>query len=120
MDVEEINKINLGKMIVRYVGHEGAEDKPRLRPLLQACIDFLQTEAEEVWKNASISIYDVEDNMYTITSGIKKHQFICWMKDGEPFITGTKSDLEHSKLKQSCKPSTDHSKKNPDSRCLIS
>lgn len=86
MCVEEINKRNLGKMIVRYIGHEGVDTNPGLRRLLHACIDFLRTETEWFWKNASITIYDEDDNMYRIISGTNKHQFICRMKDGEPFI----------------------------------
>uniref|UniRef100_A0A8W8NP47 Uncharacterized protein n=1 Tax=Magallana gigas TaxID=29159 RepID=A0A8W8NP47_MAGGI len=99
MDVEEINKRNLGKMIVRYVGHEGVDEKPGLRRLLQACIDLLQTEAEGYWKNASITIYDEDDNMYIIASGTRKHQFICCMQNGEPSITKTKSVSMHKKPK---------------------
>lgn len=99
MEVEEINKRNLGKMIVRYVGHEGVDEKPGLRRLLQACIDLLQTEAEGYWKNASITIYDEDDNMYIIASGTRKHQFICCMQNGEPSITKTKSVSMHKKPK---------------------
>lgn len=97
MDVEEINKRNLGKMIVRYIGHEGVDQKRGLRRLLQACIDFLQTEAEGVWKNASITIYDDDDDVYTIASGRRKHQFICSMENGEPCINVIKSVSGHKK-----------------------
>lgn len=124
MDVEEINKRNLGKMIVRYIGHEGVDEKQDLRRLLQACIDFLQTEAEGVWKNASITIYDEDDNVYTIASGTRKHQFICSMENGEPRINVIKSVSEHKKPKIDHKPSTeithDPSKKNHDPGCSIS
>ncbi|XP_062605065.1 uncharacterized protein LOC134266877 isoform X2 [Saccostrea cucullata] len=85
-EVDEINKRNLGKMIIRYVGHEGTEAKPGLRKILQACIDFLQKEAAGVWKNASFTIYDEDDNMYSIASGNKKYRFICGIEDGKPFI----------------------------------
>lgn len=107
MDVEEINKRNLGKMIVRCIGNEGNDEKPGLRRLLQACIDFLQTEAEGFWKNASITIYDEDDNMYKIASGTRKHQFICRMKNGEPFIKEKTSVSEHKKPKPNHKPPTD-------------
>lgn len=99
IEVEEINKRNLGKMIIRHVGHEGVDEKPGLRRLLQACIDFLQTEAEGFWKNASITIYDEDANMYKIASGTRKHQFICRMKTGEPVIKEKKSVSEHKKPK---------------------
>jgi hypothetical protein len=46
----------------------------------------LQTEGVGVWRNASITIYDEDDDMYKIVSGTKKYQFICRMKNGEPFI----------------------------------
>lgn len=81
-------------MIVRYVGHEGLEEKAGLRCLLQACIDFLQTEADEVWKNASITIFDEDLNKYEIASGTKTHQFICRMKNGNPFIKEQKHSRE--------------------------
>lgn len=92
--VKEINKRNLGKMIITYVGHEGLEEKAGLRCLLQACIDFLQTEADEVWKNASITIFDEDFNKYEIASGTKTHQFICRMKNGKPFIQEHKHPKE--------------------------
>lgn len=107
MDVEEINKRNLAKMIVRCIGNEGNDKKPGLRRLLQACIDFLQTEAEGFWKNASITIYDEDDNMYMIASGTRKHQFICRMKNGEPFIMEKTSLSGHKKPKPNHKTATD-------------
>ena len=72
-------------MIVRLIGHEGINEKPDLRRLLQSCIDYLQNETEGVWKNASITIYDGTD-MYAIVSGTGTHEFICSMEDGEPLI----------------------------------
>lgn len=123
LDVEEINKRNLGKMIVRYIGHEGVDEKPGLRRLLQACIDFLQTEAAGFWKNASITIYDEDDNMYKIASGTRKHQFICRMKNGEPFIKEKKSVSEHKKPKPNHKTSTETthqpSQKGQDHSCSV-
>lgn len=94
-------------MIVRYIGHEGVDEKPGLRRLLQACIDFLRTEAEGFWKNASITIYDEDDEMYKIASGTRKHQFICRMKNGDPFIKEKKSSSEHKKSKPYHKPLTE-------------
>ncbi|XP_062597192.1 uncharacterized protein LOC134258662 isoform X1 [Saccostrea cucullata] len=99
IEVDEINKRSLGKMIIRYVGHEGSEEKPGLRRLLQACIDFLQKEGSGVWKNASFTIYDEDDNMYKIASGTRKYQFICRMKNGEPFIKEQMGGHSHKKPK---------------------
>lgn len=81
VDGEEIKKRNFGKMIVRYICH-----KPGLRRLLQARIDFIQTGIKCFWKNASITIYDEDDNMHIIASETRKHQFILRMKNEEPFI----------------------------------
>lgn len=110
-------------MIVRYIGHEGVDEKPGLRRLLQACIDFLQTEAAGFWKNASITIYDEDDNMYKIASGTRKHQFICRMKNGEPFIKEKKSVSEHKKPKPNHKTSTETthqpSQKGQDHSCSV-
>lgn len=49
---------------------------------IHACIDFLQIESEEIWINASITIY----NLYEIARGTIKHQLICRMKIEKPFI----------------------------------
>lgn len=107
-------------MIVRYVGNEGVVEKPGLRRLLQACIEFNQTEAVGFWKNASITIYDEDDNMYKIASGTRKHQFICRMKNGEPFI---KSVLEYRKPKPNHKTSTENThdpfQKGQDHSCSV-
>ena len=81
-----INKRNLGKMIIRLIGHEGVEDKECLRHLLHSCIDFVQKNDGLLWENASITIYDEDDNMYEIASGDRRHKFICRMKNGEPVI----------------------------------
>lgn len=98
-DVVVINKKELGKMIRDYSGNESAEKNEGLRKLLQTCIDFIQTEskAEAFWENASITIYDQEDNMYKITSGTRRHQFICRMKNGEPFIMEKKVVSQYTK-----------------------
>lgn len=109
MTVDDINKRNLGKMIVRYVGHEGMEEKLSLRSLLQYCIDFLQTHSPKFWKDASITIYDEDDNMYKIASGNMKHQFICQMTDGEPCISDKNTSTRHTKIQNS-----------HENRCIIS
>lgn len=110
-------------MQICYIGNEGVDDKPGLRHLFQACIDFLQTEAAEFWKNASITIYDEDENMYKIVSGTK-NQFICRMKNGEPFIKDKFSISKHKKRNPSYNPSTetshDPSQKEHDYSCLIS
>lgn len=73
-------------MIIRCIGHEGVDEKPELRRLLQACIDYLQQETEDVWRSALITVYDNEDNVYKIASGTRHYRFICRMKNEEPFI----------------------------------
>lgn len=122
MTVKEINKITLGKMQLSYIGNEGVKDKAGLRHLLQACIDFLQTEAAGFWKDASITIYDEDEKMYKIVSG-SKNQFICRMKNGEPFIKD-KYGISEPKKPRSYRASTDTSH-NPSQKgynysCLIS
>lgn len=86
LTVEEINKRNIAKMIIVNVGNEGRPEKHGLRRLLQACTDFVQTKGGDIWKNASITIYDEDDNMHKIQSGNMKYQFICQMTDGEPSV----------------------------------
>nr|XP_022286859.1 uncharacterized protein LOC111099730 isoform X2 [Crassostrea virginica] len=107
-EVDIINKRNLGKMIVRFIGHEGVEEKHGLRQLLQACIDYLQHETEEVWRSALITIYDKEDNVYKIASGDRHNKFICRMKKGEPFIR-SKFGSDSEKHKFSMKSIDAHS-----------
>lgn len=123
VEVDVINKRNLGKLIVRHVGHEGVKEKPNLRRLLQACIDFLQNENENFWKNASITIYDEADNMYKIVSGTRKHQFICRMKNGEPSIS-EKTGQEfkrHKTTPRAQAPSNEQSHQNHENdSCTIS
>lgn len=114
MDVKEIDERNLEMMIVRRFVPDGV--KPGLRRLLEACINFFQTRSEEFWENASITIYDEDDDMYRIASGTRKHQFICRMKNGEPFIKEKKSFSGHKEPKPVQNPpnETRH-----DNLCLI-
>lgn len=100
MEVKEVTKRNIGKMIIRYGCHEGVKEKPGLHRLLHACIDFLQTEPEEIWMNASITIYDEDDNMYKITRGKIKHQFICRMRNGEPFMKEKNPNSDTKNIKK--------------------
>lgn len=86
LEVNVINKRNLGKMIIRLIGHEGVHGKESLRRLLHVCIDFVQKNDGGLWENASIRIYDEDDHMYEIASGDRRHQFICRMNNGEPII----------------------------------
>lgn len=118
--VNEINKRNLGMMIIRYVGHEGSEDKYGLRRLLQTCIDFLPTRTDDVWRNASITIYDEDDNMFKIGSGEMKHQFICQMSNGEPFINDRMSVSSGSTYMHRAETTDDPSKQGLMARCKVS
>jgi hypothetical protein len=59
----------------------------------------LQTEGAGVWKNASFTLYDEDDDMYKIVSGTRKHQFICRMKNGEPIIREKFATHSHKKSK---------------------
>lgn len=118
--VNEINKRNLGMMIIRHVGHEGSEDKYGLRRLLQTCIDFLPTRTADVWRNASITIYDEDDNMFKIGSGKMKHQFICQMSNGEPFINDRMSVSSGSTYMHRAETTDDPSKQRSMEKCKVS
>lgn len=118
--VNEINKRNLGMMIIHHVGHEGSEDKHGLRRLLQTCIDFLQTRTADVWRNASITIYDEDNNMYKIGSGEMKHQFICQMSNGEPFINDKMSVSSGSTYRHCAETTDDPTKQGYKDKCLVS
>lgn len=91
-------------MIGRYTDLQEVDEKHGLRPLLQACIDFLQTNTAELWKQVCITISGEDDK---IASGTRKHQFVCRMKNGKPFITEETPVLEHKKPKSSCTSSTE-------------
>eukprot|EP00058_Branchiostoma_floridae_P021271 XP_002606761.1 hypothetical protein BRAFLDRAFT_82403 [Branchiostoma floridae] len=69
VEVQEINKVVLGKLIVKHVGNEGTEDNERqavLRQMLQRVITELEREKPEVWCNAELVIYDMYGNDYTV------------------------------------------------------
>lgn len=104
-------------MIVRYIGHEGVDEKTSLRRLLQACIDFLPERPMGIWKNASITIYNVDKNMYKIASQKEKHQFTCRMKNEKPFISEETSVSEHKKPKPNHKTSTTNNSSKRVSSC---
>lgn len=85
-----ITKRVIGKLIVKYVGNEGSDVDARkkgLRKLFQATVDYIQTHAvPDIWENATVTVYDAEDNTFKIESGNGKHKFIVTEKNGEPTI----------------------------------
>lgn len=93
VSVKVINKRVLGKLIIQCVGNEGAEVDARkcsLRKLLQATIDYIQNHnVPGIWENATVIVYDLEDNTFKIESGNGKNNFIVTEKKGEPTITYT-------------------------------
>lgn len=97
-NVDMITKRTIGRLIIQNVGNEGYTGKEYLRRQFQAVIDYLQKESPNVWTDASITVYDdVEANMYKITSGNGKHQFICSMRDNEPYIRPRKHTQQPEK-----------------------
>lgn len=85
IEVNVINKRVLGKVMVKYCGNEGTQNDARtasLRKLLQAAIDFIQSDPKHTnWHNAEITVYDLDDNSFRIISGHGKHQYV--VSDGE-------------------------------------
>ncbi|CAC5403398.1 unnamed protein product [Mytilus coruscus] len=82
--VGEINKRSLGKCIISYCGNEGhmeEEQKTSLRKLLQATIDFLHKENNNVWKNAEVNIYDNDNHAFRIISGNRGNKFVLQYKE---------------------------------------
>ncbi|XP_035660783.1 collagen alpha-1(XIX) chain-like [Branchiostoma floridae] len=98
MTVEEINKIQLGKLIIKYCGHEGTTDNEQtasLRRLLQRAITNLEPLQEQypgVWRDAELKIFDLYGNGYVVKSGQGSVKFVVQ-------ITG-KGDVELSKIKE--------------------
>ncbi|CAG2249121.1 unnamed protein product [Mytilus edulis] len=42
----------------------------------EAVIDYIQTNPRINWKNAEVTVYDIDDNSFTITSGEGKYQYV--------------------------------------------
>ncbi|XP_078678297.1 uncharacterized protein LOC144914369 isoform X4 [Branchiostoma floridae x Branchiostoma belcheri] len=88
VEVQEINKVVLGKLIVKHVGNEGTEDTTRqavLRQMLQRVITELEREKPEVWRNAELVIYDMYGNDYTVRAGKAENKFVVHL-DGQDEI----------------------------------
>ena len=98
IEVEVINKRVIGKVMIKYCGHEGTSNDKRtasLRKLLQAVIDCLQNSHKHTnWRNAEVTVYDLDDNSFKIISGQGKHQFVVSDGDnGEPEIVNTSNKV---------------------------
>ena len=98
IEVEVINKRVIGKVMIKYCGHEGTSNDKRtasLRKLLQAVIDCLQNSHKHTnWRNAEVTVYDLDDNSFKIISGQGKHQFVVSDGDnGEPKIVNTSNKV---------------------------
>ena len=79
---------------MKYCGNEGQRDDPTqavsLRTILQRIITKLDTESEEIWKNAEIIIYDERANDYCIRSGDAENKFVVQLdENNEILITCT-------------------------------
>ncbi|CAH1264581.1 Hypp3029 [Branchiostoma lanceolatum] len=94
VEVQEINKVVLGKLIVKHVGNEGSNDDKReevLRQMLQRVITELEREKPEVWRNAELVIYDMYGNDYTVRAGQAENKFVVHL-DGQDEIRLTCTD----------------------------
>ncbi|XP_066283286.1 uncharacterized protein [Branchiostoma lanceolatum] len=94
VEVQEINKVVLGKLIVKHVGNEGSEVTERekvLRQMLQRVITELEREKPEVWRNAELVIYDMYGNDYTVRAGQAENKFVVHL-DGQDEIRLTCTD----------------------------
>ncbi|KAI8487796.1 hypothetical protein Bbelb_345340 [Branchiostoma belcheri] len=97
MTVEEINKRQLGKLIIKYCGHEGTTDNEQtasIRKLLQRAITNLEPQQEQypgVWRDAELKFFDLYGKGYLVKSGEGSVKFVAQ-------ITG-KGDVELSKIK---------------------
>ncbi|XP_078700540.1 uncharacterized protein LOC144927154 [Branchiostoma floridae x Branchiostoma belcheri] len=83
MTVEEINKIQLGKLIIKYCGHEGTTDDEQtasIRKLLQRAITNLEPQQKQypgVWRDAELKIFDLYGNGYVVKSGEGSVKFVA-------------------------------------------
>ena len=98
IEVEVINKRVIGRVMIKYCGHEGTSNDKRtasLRKLLQAVIDCLQNSPMHTnWRSAEVTVYDLDDNSFRIISGQGKHQFVVSdVGNGEPEIVNTSNKV---------------------------
>lgn len=74
-----IDKVVLGKMIVKLCGNEGTVDDEYnsvLRRLLQHAITVIGDEKETTLKNAEFKFYDDKCNIYKVLSGDGENKFM--------------------------------------------
>lgn len=85
-----INKRVIGKIIIKNIGNEGADVDDRtagLRKLFQALIDYVQNnDFPRIWENATVTVYDSDDNHFKIKSGKGKNTFMVTAREGVPRI----------------------------------
>lgn len=93
VSVKVINKRVLGRLIIKYIGNEGADVDDRkagLRKLFQATIDYIQTHmVTHIWENATVTVYDLTDNAFKISSGNGINHFLVTENKGKPTVTYT-------------------------------
>ncbi|XP_071096868.1 uncharacterized protein [Haliotis cracherodii] len=92
LEVEDVNKRTLGKLIIKTVGHEGTdtdEEGTYLRRQIQACISNLEHHKPALWKDARVSFYGLQGHEYVIQSGGGRHRFVVFL-DAKDEVTLTK------------------------------
>ncbi|XP_048245441.1 uncharacterized protein LOC124123685 isoform X1 [Haliotis rufescens] len=92
LQVQEVNKRTLGKLIIKTVGHEGTETDEEgtyLRRQIQACISNLEHHKPALWKDARVSFYGLQGHEYVIQSGGGRHRFVVFL-DAKDEVTLTK------------------------------
>ncbi|CAC5404455.1 unnamed protein product [Mytilus coruscus] len=93
VSVEVITKRVLGRLIIKYIGNEGSDIDARktgLRTLFQTTIDYIQThDIANIWENATVTVYDSDDNVFKISSGNGKNHFMVIEYKGKPTVIYT-------------------------------
>ncbi|XP_046558268.1 uncharacterized protein LOC124267403 [Haliotis rubra] len=92
LEVPEVNKRTLGKLIIKTVGHEGTETDEEgtyLRRQIQVCISNLERYGPAVWRDAIVTFIGLQGHEYTVVSGRGHHRFMVHL-DARDEITFTK------------------------------
>ncbi|XP_048245355.1 uncharacterized protein LOC125376908 [Haliotis rufescens] len=92
LQVQEVNKRTLGKLIIKTVGHEGTETDEKgtyLRRQIQVCISYLEHYKPAVWRDATVTFIGLQGHEFVISSGRGRYRFMVHL-DARDEITFSK------------------------------
>ncbi|XP_053390387.1 uncharacterized protein LOC128553281 [Mercenaria mercenaria] len=84
-ECKEINKVSIGKLMVKVCGNEGTDDDENsafVRKLLQSLLTHFENEKDKAWKDNEVTIYDKKLNSLIMKAG-KGHKATVVSLDGQ-------------------------------------